>query len=637
MSSFSSGMRSGSRTNTGEDFLSHAGKLFFFLYLLPVGLTYWHLRRELYNSPLVPHWLVVSGKHAPGIYGRYTRNKGNFHKLVWRRHGVVDVIHIANALSTTPEAKAGRPYVEPALILPYNVTCLRGAENRTVCDREMIVSNYSQSTEQFSAFWSQYLLRHLGLRNKPKYATFKKDKAAAMKTDKMISLSEILTQYPATTMVFIVNLVAAAFCMDGQVPVSQVALLYDAFGKGSSHEVWRALTGTIAHFNAGHLALNLLSLTFVGRMVERGIHSSKVSTGILFYASFSSITFFLYNLSLIPIVTFLWWLLQGAMLKVLPTAATRRQVSLPVVGYSGVLFAWTVIASLEADNMCLMGVDYEICFKTYKWWNGLVKFNFLPFFELFLMHILIPRSSFTGHLAGLLAGFLQQWGLLPLWLLQPALSIPLLYWAYLKWIREMVPATTWTLDLLRDNSPKSKSPMDERSRRWAFVLFQCQLATLVASIWFFGLASSLTAIFATTILYWHCLRHSLNLRTSAAPVFAKGYVVAAVGVLIFDAMTLGSWLAVSEASFYPVVVVIGRACILLTCMVSVQEIIPAEPSGAMEWTLGYTTLQPCRELSRHPWLTQWNVSLTTRSTGALSTVEMNIATFSGRGSRLGDH
>jgi Rhomboid family len=371
--------------------------------------------------------------------------------------------------------------------------------------------------------------------------------------------------------------------------------------------------------------------------VEQGIRSSEASKTVLFYASFSSISFFLYNLSLIPIVTFLWWLLQGAMLKVLPTAATRRQVSLPVVGYSGVLFAWTVIASLESDNMCIMGAEYDVCFKTYKWWDGLVKFNFLPLFKLFFLHILIPRSSFTGHLAGILAGCLQQCGLLPLWLVQPALLIPLACWAYLKWIREIVPTTTWTLDGLSDKSPMAKNVTEERSRRWAFALFRCQLVILVASAWIFGLASSLTAIFATTMLYWHSLRHSLNLRTAAAPVFAKGYVVAAVGVLIFDAMTLGSWLAVSEAYFYPVVVIIARACILLACMVTVQAIIPAEPDGAMEWTLGFTTLQPCRALSRHPWLTQWNVSLKTRCTGSSSMAEMRTAMFCGRGRRLGYH
>jgi membrane associated rhomboid family serine protease len=641
LSKCSSSMRSGiSRTSTGEDFLFHAGKLIFFLCLLPVGLTYWHLRRELYNSPLISHWLVVSGKHAPGIYGKYKYDESNFHKLVWSRHGVADVIHIANALSTTPVAQVGRPYVEPALDLPYNVTCLHGAENRTVCDREMIASNYSQSREQFSAFWSQYLLRNLGLSSKrnmkAKSASAKKKTPDALKTDSMVSLTEILTQYPATTLVFVINLIAAAFCIDGKVPVSRVALLYDAFGKGSSHEVWRALTGTIAHFNARHLALNLLSLAFVRRMVERGIRSSEDTKTLLFYASFSSITFFLYNLSFIPIVTFLWWLLQGAMLKVFPTAATRHQVNLPVVGYSGVLFAWTVIASLESDNMCIVGAENDMCFKTYKWWDGLVKFNFLPLFKLFFLHILIPHSSFTVHLAGILAGLLQQWGLLPISLVQPALSIPIMYWVYLKWICEIVPTTTWTLDVLSDTSPMSKNNADERSRRWGFVLFRCQLVILLASICIFGFASSLTAIFATTILYWHCLRHSLNLRTSAATIFAKGYVFAAVGVLIFDAMTLGSWWAVSEASFYPAVVVLARACILLTCMVAVQEIIPAEPDGVMEWTLGFTTLQPCRELSRHPWLTQWNVSLT-RCTGASSVVaEMRNAMFCGRGRRLGD-
>jgi hypothetical protein len=233
--------------------------------------------------------------------------------------------------------------------------------------------------------------------------------------------------------------------------------------------------------------------------------------------------------------------------------------------------------------------------------------------------------------------------LLPLRLVHPALWIPCLYLVYLYQVRRIVPPSAKTMDSL------SASSTDDVSRQRVFVIFRWQLMTLLLSATVLGLLHSLTWSLAAVVMYWHCLRHSLPARnddtatatTSASvSVWDKGFVVSAVLVLIHDAMTLGSWLALYEAAPLPILVLLMRVVVLLGSMIAVQDVIPPEMGGGgvYERALGLTTLQPCRRLAGHAWMAQWTILPSGSSTDSKTDIEAGSkwVPFSGGGNRLGD-
>lgn len=159
--------------------------------------------------------------------------------------------------------------------------------------------------------------------------------------------------------------------------------------------------------------------------------------------------------------------------------------------------------------------------------------------------------------------------------------------------------------------------------------------------------SSLSLSFAVSVFYWFYFCRASDGRPSdaAAVVLAKGYIVAAVLVLITDAMTCSSWGVFYAWEPYPVAVMMLRALILLASMnFAVQvQIHQQEEGGIFEWTLGYTTLQPCRALVGHPWLPKLAAVAVARSATAATAAaaETDIeagsswAPFMGGGRRLG--
>jgi len=257
-----------------------------------------------------------------------------------------------------------------------------------------------------------------------------------------------LFDHPATTLLVAINVGLAYWYWNHHVDPSSVSKIYSRmvgssstsessiFGATHTYELWRSFTGALAHFELLHLGFNMMSLYSLGLALEQNYDDN---TG------YTSIAFWLYNVSLIPLTTMIlmaiiWIRIQY---KSKSGYSTPQQLSAlrdtSTVGYSGVLFAWMVVVSLEQPQSCPIPFLSNLCFTTYSFWEGHFKFNVGPIVQLFFCQFIMPRVSFMGHLAGILAGFALHWNFLPLEIVQPCVLVPLLFGVHLWKVRHLVP------------------------------------------------------------------------------------------------------------------------------------------------------------------------------------------------------
>ena len=454
--------------------------------------------------------------------------------------------------------------------------------------------------------------------------------------------NDITVQIPATSLIVAVNAVLAGIYWNARTDPATVAKVYRRMvGGGGHYEIWRSFSGATAHFEIWHLGLNMMSLLALGRDLEQGRSSM-----------YPSIVFFLYNVSLIPVVTLIWlglqWLTDRYYYHHVASTSNNahHQHHRPTVGYSGVLFAWMVVASLEQQRTCPVIFWPDLCFDTYQWHYGL-KFNLGPVVQLVILQVLLPRVSLSGHLAGILAGFGVHWGLLPIRFVQPAVLIPVLYLLYLRFVRTVVFTSVTLLQtsrVLRECALFWKAGVDTP---YPQVMFLGQLLVLAGSLLILGPFSSLSLSLGVSVVYWFlfCATTQVNETTSsdttpASFVFARGFIVAAVLVLINDAMAIGSWLALHSCSWLLTFLIVARTVTLLASLFLAQLMLIPD-RGILEHTLGCTTLQPLRALSNHPWLSKITATAGESLSPDEGDVEANDGEssswtpFAGGGQRLG--
>lgn len=177
----------------------------------------------------------------------------------------------------------------------------------------------------------------------------------------------------------------------------------------------------------------MLLLSFLLHILPSTV-MSLYSLGTELEPSYGSIPFLFYNISLIPITTCI--MMAIVYLQMTQTGnASLGETS--TVGYSGVLFCWMVIASLERPETCPIPFLPDVCFNTHEIWK--FRVNISPIVQLFVAQAIMKRVSFVGHLAGIVAGFLLHWNLLPLELVQPEVLIPGLYLMLLWRARKIIP------------------------------------------------------------------------------------------------------------------------------------------------------------------------------------------------------
>jgi hypothetical protein len=393
-------------------------------------------------------------------------------------------------------------------------------------------------------------------------------------------------------------------------------------------------------------------------MSQKQIHSlipeqfnmmSLHSMGSLEEHFYGSINFFLYNWALMPLtvliffggVHFLFWYRttrssssSNNLNSLLGSTISRPTIN--AVGYSGVLFAWMVVSSLEQTRTCPIPFFTNVCFDTWHITQHL-KFNVGPMIQLVIAQVILPRVSLGGHLAGVIAGFLLHWSLLPLEIVQPSVLIPAI--TLLQWrIRQFIPLSIDTggisststargfldvpaIDDEKDNETPNGQGSGSTAQQnsvtaflgglvWSHgkgagmmgmshllsVLRLSMILLLMASFVIMKLTSSLLYSQGILFLQFHfCIQcysshwddegeqeqwsPQTTKKKQQMLVQWKGFIVSCVLVLIMDSMTLACWMLMGNAMSSPTWT--WFACIILVLRMTVN--IMALSLGCKHW------------------------------------------------------
>ncbi|KAG7344092.1 rhomboid family protein [Nitzschia inconspicua] len=220
-----------------------------------------------------------------------------------------------------------------------------------------------------------------------------------------------------TYFLLLVNIGLYLLYWQRQVPLSVVALNSQLL----LGDLGRSLTGNLAHFEIWHLGVNMMSTYALGNemSLER---------------SLGTIPLFLLTVSWIPLMTMIVVVLQ--LFKTMLCSRDAISLSLAsdmmstfpnMVGFSGILFAWMVVATLQTQQKsCPVFFMPDLCFDVYE--IGGFSVSLGPIVQLVVLQVILPRASFMGHLAGIVLGFLFHWKVQPpLEWIQPCMLFPLLW------------------------------------------------------------------------------------------------------------------------------------------------------------------------------------------------------------------
>ncbi|KAL3790312.1 hypothetical protein HJC23_002938 [Cyclotella cryptica] len=413
---------------------------------------------------------------------------------------------------------------------------------------------------------------------------------------------KFLLHHPTTTLLLLLNTFLAYQYWNHRIPPSSVCKSYNKIC--NQHEWWRSFTGATAHFEPLHIGFNMMSLHTLGKELEGG---------------FGSVIFLVYNIALVVMCTMV---MMGMVYGRLVWARYRsngegegvlqekekRLKETSTVGYSGVLFAWMVITTLERNQAtCPIPFFSDVCFSTHhvpgiSW----LKFNVAPIVSLFVAQFIMPRVSFMGHLAGIACGFGLHWGwgMPPLEVCSPNVLIGGVYLVFCLGVsRRLIPVMLSSNEIvdIEDNTPlrleggedvgdvssqnsqvscitdsvtedaimtgkrrKKERELDEVRRKQRTLLFIRNLIGLsaVTSAFLFDFTSSL--VLSQTILFAHfvfgtqasCIvwtylhinradNDIIDQEKRRLGVLWRGFIVTATLVIVVDSMSMASWVVLN--------------------------------------------------------------------------------------------
>ena len=201
----------------------------------------------------------------------------------------------------------------------------------------------------------------------------------------MSRLQEVLHETPPTTLLF---LVVCALLHILQFAIASPELPSVTFCPRLviyTHDYYRIITSALYHGSFMHIAVNSMSLMAIGSLLEKRMGSLALS------------------------VTILWSIIVTACLYILAALAVSYLFQHDglmfqhSVGFSGVLFHLSVLECNLPEHQqtprSVFGV-IRVSAKLYPW------------VLLVALQLFLPNLSFTGHLAGILAGYLQYYNFL---------------------------------------------------------------------------------------------------------------------------------------------------------------------------------------------------------------------------------
>lgn len=421
---------------------------------------------------------------------------------------------------------------------------------------------------------------------------------------------------------------------NARVPVTAVAKQFRSIWHNG--QLWRCLSGSLAHFDAWHIGLNLSAFWQLSQILQRQQYPSPIQ-----YLSL--------NLSFLAHVPAVWLVWQYAMQQRQRRATTTTTTTTtttendsssstlanntPTVGYSGVLFCLSTLVTLQQYQSCPIPFFESLCFSTHRI-AGVLPVSLAPFVQLGMVQVLLPRVSFAGHLAGIIVGYTYVWqrsllgNTAPMdhrWWLYPSLVWPAWHLVYLLVIVPRLVAT-------QDNSTSGRR-LGESSRSWWLAALgtttpgvRLVVPVLVFSFYALGWTDPLAWSFALTAVFWY-QSMTLALDSSAMVTWKRAFCVYALILLVTQASTLSAW-ALLPSVWWTVrgfVAVVLQALTLWGGLIWVLDDV-RHTEGIFYYTVGCTILQPLGQL-RSTWRT-WCRKETENTT---------VRPFPGEGRTLRDH
>lgn len=177
------------------------------------------------------------------------------------------------------------------------------------------------------------------------------------------------------------NSLLVAFCSllwlwmwNNRVPLDSVSISYRLVVNG--RQWWRLVSAHFTHLDVMHILFNMGYLISVGK--------AEAFFGSLWYLETS--------IMLLLASNGVW---MGGMHVAVKYFGRAEWAESSAVGYSSVIFGWMSVLGLIVPSANVMGVPM----------------TFAPFISLLITQCIVPRASFSGHAAGIVAGYMIGWGL----------------------------------------------------------------------------------------------------------------------------------------------------------------------------------------------------------------------------------
>lgn len=205
---------------------------------------------------------------------------------------------------------------------------------------------------------------------------------------------QILYHRPITTCILLIIFIIFFLCLTNRIDRNMMLISYDSIV--NKDEYFRIFTASLSHFDWMHVIFNTMSLYEIGE-IELVLGSGK----------------YLYlNVDLIVITMIICLFVQHILITKFNKTEMIQQQSL---GYSCVLFAWMVVFSVRLRKFCPIFLFPSLCFSTYVLkipFTAGLPVNFGPIVLLVFTKLILPQSSFLGHLSGIIIGYPLAWNLL---------------------------------------------------------------------------------------------------------------------------------------------------------------------------------------------------------------------------------
>lgn len=350
------------------------------------------------------------------------------------------------------------------------------------------------------------------------------------------------------------------------------------FNAEITQDYGRAFSAAFGHFEIWHVGFNMMTLFTLGNILEEKLYGS--------------IPFLMYTFAFVPLTALVIVGLQRAF-RIAPSS---------MVGFSGILFAWSVVATLSTSQTCPIMFLPDLCFNTYHLFDGKLTISLGPLVQLVFLQVVLPRVSFVGHLSGIIVGFCWHWDLLPpLEVLQPCILYPIL-WIFGKLV---VPRLSSDNSRAIGSGPSYNTIGANAMVFWLLgrllvaMMFHCFLLLCNMGPWNSIFISEVLLILVLSSLVHSHIWFTAGSKEVNFGISGRAYVVLVAVAWMTDSMTVMGWVMFRQ----PVSAIIGTmivvrwmlwyASLCLVCY-AIEETNQTLPGSLWKQLCGWMILDSCQ-------------------------------------------